>query len=61
MEYWCGLIIRLRKDIVGSTPTRPTKGFSDFGSPIFLLRKTGFAPQFLYLVGSTFSPQRFLT
>jgi hypothetical protein len=40
-----GLIIRLRKDIVGSTPTRPTKdvkeGFRDFGA-LFLLHEAGY-------------------
>lgn len=29
------LIIRLRKDIVGSTPTRPTKDFSGFSASRF--------------------------
>jgi hypothetical protein len=37
-----GLIIRLRKDIVGSTPTRPTKdvkeGFRDFGALFYRMK-----------------------
>jgi hypothetical protein len=41
-----GLIIRLRKDIVGSNPTRPTKSLRGIRVN-FLLRKTTFAAQFL--------------
>ena len=38
-----GLIIRLRKDTVGSNPTRPTKGFSDFPASPFVPQKSTFS------------------